>query len=246
MSQKRSSFPTYEAIYFVSPTPKIIDKIIADFKGEKPLYAAAHLFFLSSLEDDLFDKLKKSGTSKFIKTLKEMNIDFSAQEDIVFSLDMPMSLFSLYNPQSSAKQNEELEIIKKKLMSLLITLGDYPYIRFYDQNDCGNGMCKKLAVMVQKEMEYFKSVDSSYPEINDYKRAILIIVDRSFDMMAPFLHEFTYQAMMNDLICGDRTKQPYLFLMLVEVVLLIQNISFHCRLMSVWMKQIRFGFSLLI
>jgi syntaxin-binding protein 1 len=69
-------------------------------------------------------------------------------------------------------------------------------------------MCKQLAMMLQKEMDRFKTTGDTYPEINDHKRAVLLIVDRSFDMMAPFLHEFTYQAMMQDLICGEKTKLP--------------------------------------
>lgn len=31
-------------------------------------------------------------------------------------------------------------------------------------------------------------------------RGILFITDRSMDLYAPFLHEFTYQAMVNDLL----------------------------------------------
>lgn len=47
MSIKRQPFPNYEAIYFVTASAKIIDKIIADFKQDKPIYLAAHLFFTS-------------------------------------------------------------------------------------------------------------------------------------------------------------------------------------------------------
>ena len=32
------------------------------------------------------------------------------------------------------------------------------------------------------------------------QRATLVITDRSMDMLAPFIHEFTYQAMANDLL----------------------------------------------
>jgi syntaxin-binding protein 1 len=49
MSQKRQPFPNYEAIYFVTPSSKTIDKIISDFKQEKPHYLAAHIFFISSI-----------------------------------------------------------------------------------------------------------------------------------------------------------------------------------------------------
>src|SRR6476620_9302169 len=46
LSQKRSSYPTFEAIYFVTPSASTIDKIIHDFK-DTPIYLAGHIFFTS-------------------------------------------------------------------------------------------------------------------------------------------------------------------------------------------------------
>lgn len=43
MSTKRQPFVNYEAIYFVTPSTKTIDRIIQDFK--EPIYLAAHIFF---------------------------------------------------------------------------------------------------------------------------------------------------------------------------------------------------------
>lgn len=34
----------------------------------------------------------------------------------------------------------------------------------------------------------------------DRPKGVLFVVDRSMDLAAPFLHEFTYQAMCNDLL----------------------------------------------
>jgi syntaxin-binding protein 1 len=36
--------------------------------------------------------------------------------------------------------------------------------------------------------------------MNYRPRSVLFVVDRSMDPVAPFLHEFTYQAMVNDLL----------------------------------------------
>lgn len=48
---------------------------------------------------------------------------------------------------------------------------------------------------------FYKKGDGSRP------RSMLIITDRSMDMTAPFLHEFTYQAMANDLLPIDDGKK---------------------------------------
>jgi len=41
---------------------------------------------------------------------------------------------------------------------------------------------------------------SSYNLTRQHPRAILFIVDRSIDIYAPILHEFTYKAMVNDVL----------------------------------------------
>jgi syntaxin-binding protein 1 len=142
-----------------------------------------------------------------MSTLLVYRIDIALEQQ-VFSFDMPLSLFPLFSPSSASQQNVELQKIAKKLMSLLITLGDAPAIRYYDPKASGESVSAKLAKMLENDIENLQQVDSSYPEQNDYKKTILLICDRSFDMMAPLLHEFTYQAMFQDLVCGDKAKQP--------------------------------------
>ncbi|KAH6574720.1 hypothetical protein BASA60_005365 [Batrachochytrium salamandrivorans] len=208
MFHKRQAFPTYEAIYFITPTERSIDRLIADFTFDKPLYLAAHIFFISSLDDSLFEKIKKSGTSKYIKTLKEMNIDFLGIEPQVFSVDLPLAPFSLYNPISPSAQMADLQRAAKRIISMLVTLGECPYIRYYDPTSTGSGVSAKLALLVQNELDLICKFNPDFPPDSGYKRAVLIIVDRSFDMMAPVLHEFTYQAMMSDLLIQDISSAP--------------------------------------
>jgi syntaxin-binding protein 1 len=54
-------------------------------------------------------------------------------------------------------------------------------------------------------------------KVPDRPPATLVITDRSMDMVAPFVHEFTYQAMANDLLpIEDGAKYTF-----VEVVSLL-------------------------
>ncbi|KAL2915942.1 syntaxin binding protein 1 [Polyrhizophydium stewartii] len=210
LHNKRQPFPTYEAIYLITAGERSVDRVVADFAQDKPLYLAAHLFFISTLDDALFDRIKKSGTTKYIKSIKEMNIDFIALESQVFSVDQPLAPFSLYNPMSQQAQNNDLQRMSKRILSALITLGECPYIRYYEPpSSASPGVCARLAQLVQNQLDETCKLDPSFPPPSEYKRAVLIIVDRSFDVVAPLLHEFTYQAMMSDLLIGDNSSPSY-------------------------------------
>jgi len=56
-------------------------------------------------------------------------------------------------------------------------------------------------------------------------RATMIITDRTMDMIAPFVHEFTYQAMANDLLpIENGTKFAYVTDILQTFVLKPKNV----------------------
>jgi syntaxin-binding protein 1 len=60
--------------------------------------------------------------------------------------------------------------------------------------------------MVQEELDMYKRINPTWPESTreggglQRPQSVLVITDRTMDMVAPFVHEFTYQAMANDLL----------------------------------------------
>ncbi|KAG9312992.1 Sec1-like protein [Chiua virens] len=71
-----------------------------------------------------------------------------------------------------------------------------------------------LAFMVQRNLDEHKRTNPDFPKPSDppRPRGTLIITDRSMDVVAPLIHEFTYQAMCNDLLqIEDGTKYTYKF-----------------------------------
>ncbi|THH29778.1 hypothetical protein EUX98_g4412 [Antrodiella citrinella] len=77
----------------------------------------------------------------------------------------------------------------------------------------GDHVAKMLAFQVQQVLDDYKKSNPDYPKQDTPRpRSTLIITDRSMDTVAPFLHEFTYQAMANDLLpIEDGTKYMYKF-----------------------------------
>lgn len=72
---------------------------------------------------------------------------------------------------------------------------------------------KLLAVQVQGILEEYQKQNPTFPKPDQGRqRATLIITDRAMDTLAPFIHEFTYQAMANDLLpIEGGTKYSYKF-----------------------------------
>jgi syntaxin-binding protein 1 len=63
--------------------------------------------------------------------------------------------------------------------------------------------------MLQREMDDIVRNDANFIIGHSSAPATVIILDRSIDTAAPLLHEFTYQAMINDVLELDNSKYQY-------------------------------------
>ncbi|KAG0006132.1 vacuolar sorting protein VPS33/slp1 [Entomortierella chlamydospora] len=157
LEDNRQAYSSLEAVYLLTPCMESVQRLMDDYPSDSPTgkYKAAHIFFSAPLEDRLFDRLTKSPVSKYIRTLKEINIDFTETLD------------------------------GKRTQSM------------------------KLATLLQSELEAHMR---SNPENNGRQQGqgTVLILDRSIDITAAIVHEFTYQAMANDLLpIEDGTKYTY-------------------------------------
>ncbi|KAM3583138.1 syntaxin binding protein 1 [Umbelopsis sp. WA50703] len=176
------------------------------------MYKGAHVHFTSALDDGLFSefnrRLKARNASDYILGLKEMYVDFMAVEPSVFTFDRPISFFRLFSPEERIKFEPELDKLAKHIMSICATLGEDPIIRYHRPLDDETGapvnksLPYKLAMLAQREIDNYCRVNPNFPprRTPPQPRATLLIVDRSIDNISPLLHEFTYQAMITDLL----------------------------------------------
>ncbi|KAH0836670.1 Sec1 family-domain-containing protein [Lanmaoa asiatica] len=137
-----------------------------------------------------------------------------------------------------SRLEEELLFVSKTITNLCITLNEFPFIRYYfpshhlplgplkAQCDAARAyenadtefVTRLLAFMVQRNLDEYKPDVGSHPYAHQKPsdpprpRGTLIITDRSMDAVAPLIHEFTYQAMCNDLLpIEDGAKYTYKF-----------------------------------
>lgn len=86
---------------------------------------------------------------------------------------------------------------------MCVSLGEYPTIRYYRPRTPtheASVLCSHLARFVQDELDLYAKFHEDFPPPSTRPRGVLYIVDRTMDLCAPILHEFTYQAMAFDLL----------------------------------------------
>lgn len=136
-----------------------------------------------------------------VKALGEVNIDFLTKEDRAFHFDMKKSFRYLFPHRNTGNPSPVEMVICDKLVTLCATLNEYPHIRFRSSSP----LCTSLANVFHRKMTEFIGGNEKWWYHGDAThtsrgRSTLLLVDRSGDCLSPLMHEFTYQAMVNDLL----------------------------------------------
>lgn len=195
--KEREPLPQMDAVYFISPIPATINRLIGDFEGRsEPLYRAAHIFFTQACDDEIFESLSKSAVARYTKTLKEINIAFIPYEKQVFTLGNEDGLNIVYNPTLSHIRGSHLEALADQIATLCVTLQEYPRIRYR----CEFMRNAEFGNILQSKLDQYKAEDASLGEGADKSKSVLLIVDRGFDAVTAVIHDLTLQAMVYDLL----------------------------------------------
>jgi len=206
----REPLKSTEAIYFLSPKSSSIDALLRDFKDpSEPQYMFVHLFFTSRLPEEELKRIKGSSILSRIRALKEMNLDFIAFEQQAFHFDSPETFKTLFSPDV-ASRSTELRSISDKIASVCATLNEYPTIRYMHTKD-NSGFSNTIAQLVQDKLDNLMRTSPDFREAAKIttNRATLLILDRAVDPIAPILHEFTYQAMVYDLLAVENDRYKF-------------------------------------
>lgn len=214
LKRNRQPFREMEVVYIVAPTLDSARAICNDFENDKKAkYKAVHLYFLdkvisvdrramflsSQVNNDVITIIQANGTlCQRIKTFKEIYMDFVAVESNIYHLDMPDTLTKLFQ---AIPDPSYLHFMARKLATLCVTLNEIPTIRY----QASSGIAREIATLLFQTLSEFKRANPGYWCYGDTghterERGQLLIVDRSFDPLSPLMHEYTYQAMVNDLL----------------------------------------------
>jgi len=213
LERKRQPMPTMQAIYIIHPNEDSIEKVKNDFKSsQESMYAGAHIYLTSHISNDLIYSMRQCNELvQRTKSLKELNFEFVALESQCYSLGLHDAFRTLYSPVTVAK-NAMIHTIADRMLTVCVTLGEFPNITYKKPARAEFDVVEKIAKALQVGLSNFDKqiVDGNswwQPKRSD--PATILIVDRSFDALTPLIHEYTYQAMVYDLIEMKDSKYKY-------------------------------------
>lgn len=206
VEKRRQPYPTMDAVYFITPErgeDASVTVVSRDFADKLPMYKSVHLFFTNEVSQGLFQMLATSPAGPFVKSFQEMFVDFIPVEARAFHLGMDGSFGRLLRGGADTIPGNmgELEGMANRLVSLIVSLNELPTIRYRATGgaapDCEGRLSARLANLVQEALDRYVTRNPGFRPVAGGE---LLIMDRTMDLAAPLLHEFTYQAMAQDLL----------------------------------------------
>lgn len=155
------------------------------------------------LHPALRDRIDKSQIAREqIALFRVLNAEFYPRESHMVTFRDPWSFPILFHPGCNHLVRQHMEDVAQKIVGVCVALGEYPTIRYYRPRPTHEAsiLCSHLARFVQDELDLYAKFHEDFPPPTTRPRGTLFITDRTMDLFAPFIHDFTYQAMAHDLL----------------------------------------------
>ncbi|KAL5520076.1 hypothetical protein ACEPAG_1736 [Sanghuangporus baumii] len=189
---KRERMPHLKCVGFLQPSEDSLLALEAELR--EPKYGEYYLYFSNILTKTAIERLAEADEYEVVREAQEYFADYAPLLPALFSLNhTPSSAQPLYGSNLSSWSPEALERSVQGLIAVLLSLKKKPVIRYERMSE----MAKKLGVEVHHRIQ-------SESTLFDFRLTqlppLLLLLDRRNDPVTPLLSQWTYQAMVHELI----------------------------------------------
>ncbi|KAF2680692.1 vacuolar protein sorting-associated protein 45 [Lentithecium fluviatile CBS 122367] len=190
-NQKREKMRHLRCLCFVRPSPESIQSLIEELRD--PKYGEYHVFFSNIIKKSSLERLAESDDHEVVRAVQEYFADFLVINPDLMSLTLGYPHHRIWSTSPDSWNQDALQRSTEGALALLLALKKKPLIR-YQKNSL---LAKKLATEVRYSM-------TQEDQLFDFRKTdtppILLIVDRRDDPVTPLLTQWTYQAMVHELL----------------------------------------------
>ncbi|CAN9503576.1 unnamed protein product [Ophioblennius macclurei] len=218
-SQNRDSMKHLKAICFLRPTKENVEHLIQELR--RPKYSVYFIYFSNVISKSEIKALAEADEQEVVAEVQEFYGDFIAVNPHLFSLNLQGVT------RGRSWEPTLLSRCTQGLTSVLLALKKCPVIRYQLSSDTSKRLAESVKQIITKEYELFDFRKTEVPPL-------LLILDRSDDAITPLLNQWTYQAMVHELLGLnnnriDLSRVPGISKDLREVVLSAENDEFYAN-----------------
>ncbi|XP_052203205.1 vacuolar protein sorting-associated protein 45 homolog isoform X2 [Diospyros lotus] len=193
ISKSREPMSHLKAIYFLRPTLENIQHMRRQLGS--PRFGEYHLFFSNILKDTQLHILADSDEQEIVQEVQEFYADFVAVDPYHFTLNIPSNhVYMLPAAIDPSGVQNYCDRVVDGIAAIFLSLKRRPVIRYQRTSDIAKRIAQETAkLMYQQESGLF---DFRRTEVSP----LLLVIDRRDDPVTPLLNQWTYQAMVHELI----------------------------------------------
>ncbi|XP_043264746.1 vacuolar protein sorting-associated protein 45 isoform X1 [Colletes gigas] len=179
-----------KCIVFVRPTKENIEFLCDELRC--PKYGTYYIYFSNIIAKADIKLLAESDEQEVVKEVHEYYADYLAISPHLFSLGIKACSQGLsWNPV-------HLHRTLLGIISVLLSIKKCPYIRYQNSSEMAKRLAEKIREILSKESNSFEFRQESSP--------VLLILDRRDDPVTPLLNQWTYQAMVHELLTINNNR----------------------------------------
>jgi len=176
---------------FVRPSPDSIQFLIDELR--EPRYGEYNIYFSNIIRKSSLERLAEADDHEVVKAVQEYFADYIVINPDLMSLNLAYPKQRIWSHSADLWNADALQRSTEGIIALLLSLKKNPLIR-YEKNSL---MAKKLATEVRYQL-------TQEEQLFDFRKTdtppILLILDRRDDPITPLLTQWTYQAMVHELL----------------------------------------------
>ncbi|KAG9097699.1 vacuolar protein sorting-associated protein 45, partial [Ceratobasidium sp. UAMH 11750] len=207
MNKKRDRMAHMKCVCFLRPSDESLEALGEELK--EPKYGEYYLYFSNTLSKVAIERLAEQDEYEVVREVQEYFADYAPVLPTLFSLNhMPKASTStsadgtplpfsstgpLYGANPGSWDPAALERTVQGICAVLLSLKKKPVIRYERMS----GMARKLGSEVLRRIQ-------AEPALFDFRLTqvppLLLLLDRRNDPVTPLLTQWTYQAMVHELL----------------------------------------------
>ncbi|KAJ1967382.1 vacuolar protein sorting-associated protein 45 [Dispira parvispora] len=212
-----------KCVCFLRPSEDSIQRLVEELRN--PKYREYYVYFSNVVKKSAIEQLAEADENELVREVQEYYADYLPINQDLFSLNMKPQAYPLYGDDLHKWNAAALQRTLQGLMATLLSLKKRPVIRYERNSGMAKRLGREISTAIQGESNLFNFRQTDTPPV-------LLLLDRRNDPVTPLLNQWTYQAMVHELLGIDNgrvdlTSVPDIRSDMKEVILSVDQDSFY-------------------